>query len=89
LACASCNLSKTDKATGTDPRTHAEVPLFNPRTQAWADHFRWADDHETLVGRTPTGRATVATLDMNNEVRLEARRLWIATGWLPGPGRTS
>ena len=83
LACASCNLAKTDKETGVDPSTDDEVPLFDPRTQAWKDHFRWANDKETLVGRTPVGRATVATLDMNSELRREARRLWFETGWLP------
>jgi 5-methylcytosine-specific restriction endonuclease McrA len=83
LACASCNLAKTDKETGVDPSTGDEVPLFDPRTQPWKDHFRWANDKETLVGRTPVGRATVATLDMNSELRCEARRLWFETGWLP------
>src|SRR5947209_6949856 len=61
----------------------AEVRLFHPRTEAWEVHFRWAEDQHTLVGRTPTGRATVATLDMNSAVHQEARRLWFATGWLP------
>jgi hypothetical protein len=83
LACATCNLAKTDKTMGIDPRTGTEVGLFNPRTQVWQEHFRWAKDQQTLLGRTPTGRATVATLDMNSEVYLEARRLWFETGWLP------
>jgi hypothetical protein len=83
LACATCNLAKADKTAGTDPRTHAEAALFNPRTQDWDEHFRWADDRQTLVGRTPTGRATVATLAMNGELHQETRRLWFETGWLP------
>jgi hypothetical protein len=83
LACATCNLAKSDKTVGIDARTGAEVGLFNPRIHVWEEHFRWAKDHQTLVGRTPTGRATVATLDMNSEVHREARRLWFETGWLP------
>ena len=66
-----------------DPQTNAEVTLFNPRTQRWEHHFRWAKDRETLFGRTPTGLATVAALDMNSELQKEARRLWFETGWLP------
>jgi hypothetical protein len=83
LACATCNLAKTDKTRGIDPRTGAEVALFNPRTQVWERHFRWANDQQTIAGRTATGRATVETLGMNNEFLQEARRLWFETGWLP------
>jgi HNH endonuclease len=83
LACATCNLAKADRTVGVDPRTRAEVGLFNPRTQAWEEHFRWAADDQTIIGRTPMGRATVVTLDMNSAVHQEARRLWFETGWLP------
>jgi hypothetical protein len=83
LACATCNLAKADKSNGTDPRTGVEVSLFNPRTQVWDEHFRWAKDRQTLLGRSPTGRATVVTLNMNSELYQEARRLWFETGWLP------
>jgi hypothetical protein len=83
LACATCNLAKTDNEVGTDPRTGVEVRLFNPRKQVWEEHFRWAKDRQTIVGRTPSGRATVAALDMNNDLHREARHLWFQTGWLP------
>ncbi len=83
LACAACNLAKVDKTKGIDPQTGAEAPLFDPRRQHWPEHFRWADDQGTLIGLTQTGRATVATLQLNSEFRLEARRLWFQTGWLP------
>jgi hypothetical protein len=83
LACATCNLAKVDKSFGTDPRSGAEVNLFNPRTQIWEEHFGWGNDQQTVIGRTAIGRATVAALDMNGELRQEARRLWFITGWLP------
>jgi hypothetical protein len=83
LACATCNLAKTDRTMGIDPQTKAEVSLFNPRTDVWEEHFRWANDQHTLIGRTRTGRATVAMLDMNSDLHTEARRLWFETGWLP------
>ena len=80
LACASCNLAKADKISGIDPLTGTEVALFNPRTQVWVAHFRWAEDQQTLIGLTPTGRVTIITLDINSELRKEARQLWFATG---------
>ena len=83
LACASCNLAKNDKQIGHDPDTGEEETLFNPRRQVWREHFHWAEDRESLVGVTSTGRATIATLDMNNTLRHEARRLWFESGWLP------
>jgi 5-methylcytosine-specific restriction endonuclease McrA len=83
LACAPCNLAKVDRRIGVDPPSGDEVPLFNPRKDIWEDHFHWADEGENLIGRTAAGRATIAALDMNNEMRMEARRLWFATGWLP------
>jgi hypothetical protein len=83
LACATCNLAKADKTHGNDPLTKLQVELFNPRTQIWQQHFRWARDKKTIVGKTAPGRATVMALDMNNQIHQEARRLWFQTGWLP------
>ena len=68
---------------GIDPQTGTEAPIFDPRRQHWSDHFRWAEDQQTLIGLTRTGRATIAALDLNSDFRLEARRLWFQTGWLP------
>ena len=83
LACAPCNLAKSDRVSGADPRTGAIVPLFHPRLHRWQEHFRWSADRQTLVGATPTGRATVVVLDLNSALRRQARRLWFAMGWLP------
>lgn len=83
LACASCNLAKAARVTGIDPITGEEVPLFNPRINKWEEHFRWADDQQTLEGLTQIGRATVATLSMNSELRKKARVLWFEKDLLP------
>jgi len=32
---------------------------------------------------TPIGRAAIAALDLNGELRLQARLLWFETHWLP------
>ena len=83
LACAWCNSYKGAKTYATDPVTGGEVPLFNPRTQQWFDHFRWSDDGAHIIGLTPIGRATVLTLKLNNEFILPARRNWVLAGWHP------
>ena len=83
LACASCNLAKADRVAAVDPVTGTEVPLFHPRKMAWADHFVWEDDCQTVAGLTPTGRATAAALDLNSDLRRQARRFWVEAGLLP------
>lgn len=72
LACVSCSLRKWAKRTATDPDGGDEVPLFNPRTDLWAVHFRW--DDERVVPLTPTGRATAASLAMNRPAILLIRQ---------------
>ena len=72
LSCPSCNLGKSNRTTVRDEQTNREVPLFNPRTDRWADHFAW-DDAWRLVGLTPIGRATVAALDLNHPRRVMIR----------------
>jgi hypothetical protein len=83
LACAWCNSHKGAQTRGIDPDTGTEVNLFNPRAQIWAEHFRWSDTETEIIGRTPCGRATVATLRLNNEYIVPARRNWIRAGWHP------
>lgn len=72
-ACQHCNLHKGPNLSGIDPDTQALVPLFQPRGQAWADHFVTADFR--LVGRTPVGRATVRVLAMNDPDRVQLRMM--------------
>ena len=72
LACVSCSLRKWAHQTAFEPETGEELPLFNPRTQIWGDHFRW--EGETIVPLTPTGRATVAALALNRPVIVVIRR---------------
>ncbi|MGB7160463.1 MAG: HNH endonuclease signature motif containing protein [Tepidisphaeraceae bacterium] len=72
LACVSCSLHKAAKQAAVDPDDGAIVPLFNPRSQQWAGHFRWQG--ETVVGTTPSGRATVTALKLNRPLILAIRR---------------
>lgn len=76
LACPRCNSGKGSRTKGIDPRTKLTFRLFNPREDDWDKHFRWSGDWKRLIGRTPIGRATVATLKMNDESLQIARLLW-------------
>lgn len=81
LACLECNLNKgTDLAT-IDPLTGEVALLFHPRRQNWLEHFALADD--TILGLTPTGRATAELLQFNVPVRIAERNHLIALGLFP------
>jgi hypothetical protein len=82
-ACYRCNEYRGAKTHDIDPLTGALTPLFNPRTQIWRAHLAWANGGSHIVGLTPTGRATVRALRLNNEYVVEARILWIARQWHP------
>lgn len=74
-ACPSCNHHKHAKTSAADPRTNRHVPLFHPRRQKWNRHFRWSEDALSIVGKTRTGRATVAALRMNRTAIVNLRQL--------------
>lgn len=85
LSCRLCNEAKGVLIEAVDPQTDESVPLFNPRTQVWTDHFAWSEDGTQVIGQTPVGRATVATLSLNSELRVRARSIWVEAGWHPPP----
>jgi hypothetical protein len=84
VACVSCSLRKEARRSAVDPQTGTRVPLYHPRRQRWGDHFRWQGVR--VVGLTPTGRATVAALQMNRPLILPIRREEAARGRHPPPG---
>ena len=83
LSCAWCNSFKGAQTEAIDPQTGQQVSLFNPRRQNWLEHFTWSTDGLRIVGLTPTGRATVDALRLNNEYIIPARRYWVLAGWHP------
>jgi len=84
LACPICNGHKSDKTEDFDPITQTVVSLFNPRRQAWWDHFCWTEDGLRIEGMTPTGRATVAALHLSDDPdALAVRSYWVLAGWHP------
>ena len=85
LSCPSCNLSKAQATSAPGPETGETVPLFNPRIQRWSEHFEWIHNGQVLRGLTPTGRATIVRLRMNQPRIVEARSIWILAGIHPPP----
>jgi hypothetical protein len=81
LACFLDNSYKGPNLAGIDPRTKRIIPLFNPRRQRWARHFRW--EGPVLVGRTAAGRATIAVLRINLPHRIAQRAALIAEAVFP------
>lgn len=84
LACPICNGHKADQTEAMDPETDQIVPLFNPRKQKWHEHFSWSAEGLKIVGKTPTGRATVIALFLADDPdALLVRSYWIQAGWHP------
>ena len=71
LACVSCSLRKGARQNLEDSETGKVVTIFNPRQQAWKEHFDW--NGVQVVGLTATGRATVQALDLNRAIMLAIR----------------
>lgn len=82
-ACPHCNIAKSNRTTGLDPKTGNIVRLFNPRIDDWDKHFRWHRTWELLVGQTAIGRATIVALNMNDKLLQEARPFWRLAGRIP------
>ena len=81
LACPRCNGHKWKFDSAIDPESGEEVPLFDPRSQAWEEHFAWAADSTLRIeGRTATGRATVERLKMNDAEIAAIRQLLMELG---------
>jgi hypothetical protein len=56
------------------------APLFNPRQDCWTDHF--VLQGVRVQGLTPTGRATLRVLAMNDARRLDLRSALLTRGGL-------
>ena len=83
LACPLCNGAKGARLGAEDSQTGRWSPLFHPRRQRWARHFRWNRDFSRIIGRTVCGRATVEALGMNRPRLVQMRRYWRIFGLHP------
>jgi hypothetical protein len=83
LACPTCNRHKAYLQVAIDPLSHQPLPLFDPNTQDWDEHFRWNLEEFQLIGLTAVGRATIAALTINRPELVRMRRLWAKLGEFP------
>ena len=81
LSCFDCNRFKGSDLASIDPRTGEIAALFNPRNQAWTDHFR--TEGGTIVPLTAAGRVTERLLKLNLPERVEVRQLLADSGLFP------
>lgn len=80
-ACMRCNRHKGPNVGSFDPLTGQLVPLFDPRTQSWEQHFEL--DGATIRPLTPEGRVTVIILGLNDAERVEERLVLMTAGLYP------
>src|SRR5437773_1252431 len=83
FSCEGCNNRKGAETAALDPVTDLLVPLFNPRTQRWHDHFEWTQAGTIVEGRTATARATVGLLQLNRPALVNLRWLLAQVGLHP------
>jgi hypothetical protein len=86
LACSSCNQLKGDRVEFLDPVSRDRVAIFHPQQQVWTEHFAWEQNGSIVVGKTAIGRATVVALQMNREVLVSMREMWVIFGQHPPDG---
>jgi hypothetical protein len=81
LTCPHCNAHKWMTAEGGDPETGETVGYYHPRQDVWDEHFTW-DPAGTgqLIGRTATGRVTIAGLRINDPDMVQLRLLLAELG---------
>ncbi|MBI1299831.1 HNH endonuclease [bacterium] len=80
-ACAQCNRFKGSDIASVDPETGAIVPLFNPRADAWSNHF--VLDGPVISPLTAIARATERLLQLNQIDRILLRKELLSTGRYP------
>jgi hypothetical protein len=78
ISCERCNAFKGPNLTGVDPDTGDVERLFDPRQQAWHEHFvlRGA----LILGLTTVGRTTIEVLKINESRRVQLRSELIERG---------
>jgi HNH endonuclease len=70
-ACSYCNWKKGPNISTILSLGGELIPLFNPRTQNWFDHFEVKRGE--ILPKTVIGEATIKLLNMNQSARTDAR----------------
>ena len=82
-ACLGCNLYKSTTTHVIDLVTGNLVPLYNPRTEKWSEHFEWIEDYSLILGKTAIGRATITRLRLNRIGLINLRKILLTAGKHP------
>lgn len=85
-SCQGCNGHKLTATAAQDLITGEQAALYHPRQQNWAEHFQWSENGLTLLGTTPTGRATIERLQLNRPSVINLRRVLTGFGLHPPRG---
>src|SRR5258706_6248113 len=81
LTCRLCNNFKGIQTDALHPESGQRVPLVDPRAaNDGSTPSVGATMGSTIVGMTPSGRATVIALQLNNMIAVMVRLQWIAAG---------
>ena len=84
LACPHCNAHKWAAVEGTDPVSGERSRLFNPRLDAWDEHFEWSSKEPgRLNARTAIALVTIHRLRMNDPDMISLRGLLAELGLFP------
>ena len=78
MSCGRCNAFEGPNLAGIDPDTGEVTRLFDPRQQAWDEHFELRE--ALILGTTAVGRTTVEVLKMNEGRRVLLRAELIRRG---------
>jgi hypothetical protein len=84
FACIRCNAWKGSDIASVGPEPSRISPLFHPRRDHWAEHFRIANGE--IVSLTAIGAATVHLLRLNLAGRVSERRVLMQCGRYPRIG---
>jgi hypothetical protein len=79
FACALCNLNKGSDVATFLGVTQIPTRFFNPRTDAWDDHFESLQTGE-LIAKTDIGEATMKILKLNQVDAIIERQEMIRFG---------
>jgi hypothetical protein len=80
--CSWCNWKKGPNIATIINASVELIPLFNPRTQNWFDHFN-ADTAGVLHGKSSVGKATIKLLELNHPERIKERFEMMKGGYYP------
>lgn len=77
--CSPCNWKKGSNIATILKFGGELVPLFNPRTQNWFEHFEM--DKGKFIPLSDTGKATIKLLELNLPMKIEERFEMLLAGF--------